>query len=396
VDPKYRDFLRTDGIITVRLKKALFGCIQSAVFWYDELASTLEAMGFVRNPYNVCSFRGIRDGSTDRILVYVDDLFITSKHEHVLTSIATTLKQKYSAVTSNMGLEHNFLGIHWDFRVPGQATLSMDGYIKDIIKKDNVTKKAATPATDNLFRSDPLSTELTKQKQEHFHSLVMTLQYLAKRVRPDIHTSVSWCASRVLNPTKGDENKDRILQYLLNTINQKLILRIGNEMVLRAFVDASFGLYEDGKSVTGVVIMIGNAIICVKSGKQKILTRSSTESELVGISDALSLILWSREYLLSSGIDIGTAIVFQDNKSTIFLANKGRSTSERSRHIKIRHFFVSHYIDAIDIKSEYLPTAEMIADVLTKPLHGVLFTKLRGLLECNPYSSSQVVPNPSN
>jgi hypothetical protein len=226
--------------------------------------------------------------------------------------------------------------------------------------------------------------------------LVMTLQYLAKRVRPDIHTSVSWCASRVLNPTKGDENKDRILQYLLNTINQKLILRIGNEMVLRAFVDASFGLYEDGKSVTGVVIMIGNAIICVKSGKQKILTRSSTESELVGISDALSLILWSREYLLSSGIDIGTAIVFQDNKSTIFLANKGRSTSERSRHIKIRHFFVSHYIDAIDIKLEYLPTAEMIADVLTKPLHGVLLNKLRGLLECNPYSSSQVVPNSSN
>jgi hypothetical protein len=94
------------------------------ILWYNELASTLEAMGFVRNPYDVCSFRRIRDGSTDRILVYVDDLFITSKHEHVLTSIATTLKQKYGAVTSNMGLEHNFLGIHWGFRAPGQATLS--------------------------------------------------------------------------------------------------------------------------------------------------------------------------------------------------------------------------------------------------------------------------------
>lgn len=233
--------------------------------------------------------------------------------------------------------------------------------------------------------------------------MVMTLYYLAKRVRPDILTSVSWCASRVLNPTQEDEKKlDRILEYLLNTIDQKLILRIGKDVVLRAFVDASFGLYEDGKSVTGVVIMIGNAIIYVKSGKQKIVTRSSTESELVGISDALSQILWSREYLLSSGIDIGTAIVFQDNKSTIFLANKGRSTSERSRHIKIRHFFVAHYIEAMEIKLEYLPTAVMIADILTKPLHGALFTTLRGLLtgnsisnECNPSSSSQVAPNPS-
>jgi hypothetical protein len=86
---------------------------------------------------------------------------------------------------------------------------------------------------------------------------------------------------------------------------------------------------------------------------------------------------------LYAGIDIGTAVVFQDNKSTIFLANKGRSTSERSRHINIRHFFVAHYIESMEIKLEYLPTAEMIADILTKPLHGALFTKLRGMLTGN-------------
>lgn len=111
-------------------------------------------------------------------------------------------------------------------------------------------------------------------------------------------------------------------------------------------MDASFGLYEDGKSVTGVAIMIGDASIYVRSGKQKIVTKSSTESELVEISDALSQILWTREYLISAGINVGPAIIFQDNQSTIFLASKGRSTSERSRHIKIRHFFVSHYIEA--------------------------------------------------
>ena len=95
--------------------------------------------------------------------------------------------------------------------------------------------------------------------------------------------------------------------------------------------------------------MLGRATIYVKSSKQKIVTRSSTESELVGISDALSQILWTREYLLSSGFQIGAAIVYQDNMSTIFLANKGRSTSERSRHIKIRYFFVTHYINEHEI-----------------------------------------------
>jgi hypothetical protein len=67
-----------------------------------------------------------------------------------------------------------------------------------------------------------------------------------------------------------------------------MILRIGPNLRLRAFVDASFDLFEDGKSVTGVVIMLGDAMIYLKSGKQKIVTRSSTKSKLVGISDSFS------------------------------------------------------------------------------------------------------------
>ena len=45
----------------------------------------------------------------------------------------------------------------------------------------------------------------------------------------------------------------------------------------------------------GVVIMLVDAPVYVKSGKQKIVTRSSVEAELVGISDALSQILWCKK-----------------------------------------------------------------------------------------------------
>ena len=384
IDSKYERFLRPDGKIAVQLKKALYGCIQSAVLWYQELSSTLEGMGFHANPYDICSFTRVNGDSTDKILVYVDDLFITSKDEHVLSTISDTLKDKYGVVTSAIGLEHNFLGIHWDFRVASQVSLSMDGYIKDIMSKYKVTKKCSTPATDNLFKCDPLSPRLSKAKQDDFHSLVMTLYYLAKRIRGDILTAVSYCATRVLHPTEEDERKlDRILSYLLNSPGQQLVLRIGDKVELRAHVDASFGLYEDGKSVTGIAISLGGATIYIKSGKQKIVTRSSTEAELVGISDALSQVLWTREFLLAQGLALGPATIFQDNKSTIFLANKGRSTSERSRHIKIRYFFVSHYIESKEIRLEYLPTGEMVADILTKPLHGTLFTKFSRQLTGN-------------
>ena len=71
--------------------------------------------------------------------------------------------------------------------------------------------------------------------------------------------------------------------------------RFGEKAELRAYVDALYAVYKDAKSVTGVVIMLGDAVVYVKPLKQKIVTRSSTESELVGISDSLSQILWTRE-----------------------------------------------------------------------------------------------------
>ena len=84
------------------------------------------------------------------------------------------------------------------------------------------------------------------------------------------------------------------------------------------------------------------------------------------------------EFLIHHGVSIGPAVVYQDNQSTIFLANRGKSTSEHTRNVKICHFFINHYIEEKVL--QYLPTGEMIADLLTKPLHGSQFEKLRKLV----------------
>ena len=333
MDSTYNKFVRADGRIAVTLKKALYGCLQSALLWYNELSSTIEGRDSGRTPM-ICAVTHELSGNTCNILVYVDDLLITSTAATDLQEVATTLKT-YGGVTTNEGLTHDYLGIHWDFSEPGQVSLAMNGYIQDVLTKFPPPLRANTPALNTLFTVSPGSTSLPKTAREQYHSAVMTLHYLAKRVRPDTLTAVSFCATRVLAPTVEDQQKlDRILGYLSATAMQKLILRVGENVTLRAYVDSSFGTYEDCKSVTGVVIMLGNAPVYFKSSKQ-IVTRSSTEAELVGISDSLSQILWTREYLLCQGIPMGPAILYEDNKSTIFLADKGRSTSERTRHIKI-------------------------------------------------------------
>lgn len=70
----------------------------------------------------------------------------------------------------------------------------------------------------------------------------------------------------------------------------------------------------------------------------------------------------------------------QDNMSTIQMAKNGRSTSDRTRHVNIRYFFVKQYLDDGTMNISHCPTLDMIADILTKPLQGEHFEKLRDLL----------------
>ena len=59
------------------------------------------------------------------------------------------------------------------------------------------------------------------------------------------------------------------------------------------------------------------------------------------------------------------------------LVKKGYSTASNNRHINIRYFVIKDRVDNEELKIEYLPTEEMIADFFTKPLQGALFRKLR-------------------
>ena len=71
-----------------------------------------------------------------------------------------------------------------------------------------------------------------------------------------------------------------------------------------AYIDASFGVHFDMKSHTGVVLMIGCGILLGMSTKQKLNSKSSTEAELIGVSDGLNPVLWLRNMLIAQGYDI--------------------------------------------------------------------------------------------
>jgi len=80
------------------------------------------------------------------------------------------------------------------------------------------------------------------------------------------------------------------------------------------------------------------------------------------------------------GFDVPPAIVYEDNTSAIKLAVNGRSNSSRTRHIAARYFFISDRIKTGEVVLKYISTSDQIADILTKPLQGAHFRRLRKLL----------------
>jgi hypothetical protein len=90
------------------------------------------------------------------------------------------------------------------------------------------------------------------------------------------------------------------------------------------------------------------------SHKQKLNVKSSWEGELVGLDDALPLLLWARYFLEALGYTIEFNIVYQYNKLTILLATNGRwSSSKRTKHIKSRCFFIKDKVDSGEVTIEH-------------------------------------------
>ena len=123
---------------------------------------------------------------------------------------------------------------------------------------------------------------------------------------------------------------------------------------------------------------MGKGSIFSTAGGQKLVARSSTESELIAVYDVMPQVLWTVHFLTAQGHEVKDTIVYQDNMSSILLEKNGRrSSSKRTRHINIRYFHVKDHVDSGAIRIEHCPTKDMIADYFTKPLQGILFYKLR-------------------
>jgi hypothetical protein len=176
------------------------------------------------------------------------------------------------------------------------------------------------------------------------------------------------------------------LRYLRDSRDLPLTLQADGTGVIYWWIDASFAVHPDMRSHTGATMSMGAGSIFSVSRRQRLNTRSSTEAELVGVNDVMPLVLWTRLFLMGQGYTVKDNVVFQDNQSAMLLENNGKmSSSKRTRHLEIRYFFVTDNINKKNLRVEYCPTDDMLADFFTKPLQGAKFKRFRARILNLPY-----------
>ena len=61
LDSSYSQFLLQNGTMIVKLKRALYGCVESARLWYEHISTSLKGLGFSNNPHDICVFNRVEE-----------------------------------------------------------------------------------------------------------------------------------------------------------------------------------------------------------------------------------------------------------------------------------------------------------------------------------------------
>ncbi|KAL5579769.1 hypothetical protein UlMin_012211 [Ulmus minor] len=166
-----------------------------------------------------------------------------------------------------------------------------------------------------------------------YRSIVGALQYITI-TRPEI----AYCVNRVCQFMQKPLDHHwkavkRILRYLKGTADEGITLRKTNNLSLIGYCDADWGNDLDNRrSTTGYCIFLGDSLISWSSKKQSVVSRSTTEAEYRSLANATSEKVISKQLLV-----------------------------------------------------QHVPSADQIADILTKPLSSQFFNRLKLKMSvCSP------------
>jgi hypothetical protein len=350
----------------------LYGLRRSPLLWQKELTKAFNELGFKEVPQEPCV--ALNGGVI--AFFYVDDIVLVyrKRDESTVRSAVDGLEQRFQM--TDCGELKWFLGIHVvRDRKAKSIWLSQESYFEKIVRECHTDTSGRLPETpmdgrELLPSLGKASAKSTTQYQKKIGSIL----FAAVTTRLDIAFAAARLSQFCQNPNElHHEAADRVIRYLYST-RDRAIWFDGQNQSSTSFVcasDASFAdNTQDRKSSQGYVLMLFGGAIAWKANKQDTVTTSSTEAELLAISQTAKEAIFMSRLFKALTLELDEPLVLQcDNRQTIRLVcDESAKLQTKLRHVDIHNHWLRQECMAKRIHMLWKPTADIVADGLTKAL----------------------------
>ena len=355
----------------LQLFRALYGLPRSPLLWQKDLSRKLMQLGLQATPEANCIFM-----NQDLVVFfYVDDicvLYHRSKQE-AYESFRTSLLAAYEM--REIGDMKWFLGIRViRDREQRKLWLCQDAYLDQIAGKYGLTNQKAPQTPMQTQELLPNTREASDHDILAYQQKVGSITYATTITRPDAARASQKLAEFLQNPSpEHHAAADRVIIYLYHTRTYALEYGSTNQTAA-LFRSASDAAYADDpetrRSTEGYCFHLFGGIIDWKSSKQKTVTTSTTEAELLSLSHASSWLVWWQRFFASITLDLDQDYTIEcDNLQTVRLMLKEAPKLEtKLKHVDIHRHWLKQEVENGHINIKWVPTSEMAADGFTKAL----------------------------
>jgi len=370
------------------LLKGLYGLEQSGKLWNDLIDAFLQAQGFQRSRMDPCLYFLRRHGMLRVLGLYVDDILIVSQDPKISDLVMTQLTERFNI--KDLGEAQKCLGIWIDYTANGIAVHQHQTTLDLLAKVGLHQCKASSTPMDVNHRFFEENGE-PYQDTTLYREVIGSLLWLSNCTRPDIDTTTN-CLSRFVScPTSAHWNGvKRILRYLRGNSDTGLFFKYGNGIASKLqpviYSDANWaGDSSSAKSTSGSVLQINGMTISWSSRKQTTVALSTMEAEYVAACSAVQDCIAIRQLLQELGLTNGCDS-YQGGQPVSDKSMENAVTTQRTRHLQIKYHFIRDAIANKQVRVEYCPTQQQLADIFTKATDRIIFERLCCMLRLTSHA----------
>lgn len=371
------------------IRRSLYGLKQAARDWHERCIKELRKLGFEQTLSDPCMLRHPTRNIT--LLIYVDDICIAARSIDQVKWFKNEFQKVFKV--KDLGEMKKILGIRVT-RDRKNRTLRMNQthYLTEVLDRLHMSADKHTPTElpmngyDSLRPAGPNDERINQRDYQH---VIGSIMYAAIHTRPDIAFAVGRLSQYLSDPAghHGQALKS-LLRYIRSTVNKGIVYGDSGSSKVIGYSDSDYAADKlDRKSILGYVYMLAGGPVSWMSRKQKSVATSTTEAEYMALSTCAKEGMWMVQLLkdmsLSKylGDDLNRVNLVENAKheaqSPVQLKGDNQAANslvkdahihERSKHIDVAYHHVRDLSKRNLIQLDYIPSADMIADGLTKPL----------------------------